>query len=1087
LESKLNQFPIRAFFFVIAACVLLVSSATAQPFDPSLFQELHWRSIGPFRGGRTVAISGIPGHQNVFYMAPNNGGVWKSTDFGRTWNPIFDDQPTGSIGALAVAQSNPDVIYVGSGEGLRRPDLSVGNGIYKSIDAGRTWQHLGLRDALQIGSIIVDPKDPNRLFVAAQGHPYGPNPERGVFRSLDGGQTFQKILYKDEDSGALDLVFDPTNSQVLYTSMWASRRPPWTTGGGYSGKGSGLYKSTDGGSNWHQLTKGLPGEAEGIGRIGPTVAPSDPNRLYAWVNAKKGSGIYRSDDAGESWQQVNNETRVWERGDDFGCVRVDPRDKDVIYVANTSTYKSTDAGKNFTAIKGAPGGDDYHTIWINPENPDIIALAVDQGATISVNGGQTWSSWYNQPTAQFYHVITDNQFPYWVYGGQQESGSVGTASRSDFGEITFRDWTTVGVEEYGYVAPDPLHPNLIYGGKVTVFDRNTGQTREVGPVVLRTGKYRFNRTAPLIFSPADPHALYLGSNVLFVTRDGGNSWQEVSPDLTREDPGVPASLGQFVNDDPMKGKHRGVIYSVAPSSKDTNLIWIGTDDGLIQVTQDGGKNWQNITPPDLTPWSKVAQMDASHFDTSSAYAAVNRFRLDDLHPYIYRTHDSGKTWQKIVTGLPEDEPVNTVREDPERKGLLFAGTEKSVYVSFDDGDHWQSLRLNLPATSIRDLVVHNDDIVVGTHGRSFWILDNITPLRQLDSKVASDEAYLFKPQLTYRLRRDNYTDTPLPPEEPAGQNPPDGAILDYWVKGDWAGPVVIEIKDEHGNLVRRFSSTDKPEEVNPKDINVPMYWVRPSRVLSHAPGMHRFVWDLTCPVPDLLSRDFPISAIYHDTPLYPQGATILPGKYTVELTDSWSPGPESGANPVAGNRQTLEVRMDPRVKTSPEDLQRHFDLDRKIADALHRDHEALEQARHLHSQLKAATEKNPKPALAKSIQDLETKLAAIEGSEGGYGMRYLTTPEGRSLARLNSAYGTILEQLDTADAAPTTQQDAMFSELEKALGEQLAAWNEIKTKDVPPLNQQLKKAGLSVDLQQAMSSEAVSIQTTTQDKDQDVE
>ena len=508
-------------------------------------------------------------------------------------------------------------------------------------------------------------------------------------------------------------------------------------------------------------------------------------------------------------------------------------------MANTSTYRSTDAGKNFTAIKGAPGGDDYHTIWINPENPDIIALAVDQGATISVNGGQSWSSWYNQPTAQFYHVITDNQFPYWVYGGQQESGSVGTASRSDFGEITFRDWTTVGTEEYGYVAPDPLHPNLIYGGKVTVFDRNTGQTRDVSPVVLRTGQYRFNRTAPLIFSAVDPHVLYLGSNVLFETRDGGNSWQIVSPDLTREDPGTPPTLGPFVEADPAKGKHRGVIYSIAPSPKDANLIWAGTDDGLIQVTHDGGKNWQNVTPPELTPWSKLAQMDASHFDTPTAYAAVNRFRLDDLRPYIYRTHDGGKSWQKIVSGLPDNEPVNTVREDPERKGLLFAGTERSVYVSWDDGDHWQSLKMNLPPTSIRDLVVHQDDVVVGTHGRSFWILDNITPLRQFSPDIAnSSKAHLFAPQLTYRVRRNNNTDTPLPPEEPAGQNPPDGAMIDYWLNGAATGAVTLEIVEaSSGRVVRHFSSDDKPEPVNPKEFNVPMYWVRPARTLS-ANGGH---------------------------------------------------------------------------------------------------------------------------------------------------------------------------------------------------------------------------------------------------------
>ena len=1070
----------KRFFWTLFALLyglLFAFALSAQPYDPAMYQELHWRMIGPFRGGRTVAISGVPGQPNVFYMAPNNGGVWKTTDSGRTWNPIFDDQPTGSIGALAVAPSNPNTIYVGSGEGLRRPDLSVGDGMYKSTDAGRTWQHLGqrdgaLRDAQQIASIVVDPKDPNRLFVAAQGHPYGPNPERGVFRSLDGGQTFQKVLYKDENVGGMDLVFDPRNSQVIFASMWASRRPPWTTGLGLTGPGSGLYKSTDGGNNWRQLTKGLPGEAEGVRRIGPTVSPSDPDRMYAWVNAKKASGIYRSDDAGESWQLVNDEERVWGRGDDFGCVRVDPRNKDVIYVANTSTYRSADAGKNFTAIKGAPGGDDYHTIWINPENPDIIAIAVDQGATISVNGGETWSSWYNQPTAQLYHVITDNQFPYWVYGGQQESGSVGTASRSDFGEITFRDWTTVGVEEYGYVAPDPLHPNLIYGGKVTVFDRNTGQTRDVSPVVLRTGEYRFNRTAPLIFSSADPHVLYLGSNVLFATRDGGNSWQVISPDLTREDPGVPATLGPFIADDPAKGKHRGVIYSIAPSPKDANLIWAGTDDGLVHVTHDGGKNWQNVTPPELTSWSKLAQMDASHFDTSTAYAAVNRLRLDDLHSYIYRTHDGGKSWQKIVTGLPEDEPVNTVREDPVRKGLLFAGTERSVYVSWDDGDHWQSLQLNLPPTSIRDLVIHKDDVVVGTHGRSFWILDDITPLRQFSFGVPAAPAHLFAPQLTYRIRRNNNTDTPLSPEEPAGQNPPDGAMIDYWINPTIiSAPVTLEITDSSGRVVRRFSSLDQPEPVKPKELNVPTYWVRPARALSAAPGMHRFVWDLTYPEPDVLARDYPISAIYHDTPRYPLGATVLPGNYKLVLT--------------AGRKtysQVLNIRMDPRVKTSPEDLRLHFEFDQKIADALHRDSEAVEQVRSLRAQLKTLSGQT---AIAKAAAELDAKAASIEGGEGA---RYLSTPEGRSLSRLNSGFSTIVTALDTADAAPTTQQVTMFEELEQALEEQLSAWEQLKAKDIPALNEQLKKAGLPlIDLQKPVAGAGDGAVTTSQDRDQNEE
>ena len=1040
-------------WFLFAALSLTLAysaSAPAQQFSPSLFQEMQWRLIGPFRGGRTVAVTGIPGKQNIFYMAPNNGGVWKSDDYGRTWKPIFDDQPTGSIGALAVAPSNAEIIYVGSGEGLRRPDLSVGDGVYKSTDGGRNWQHLGLRDGQQIGAIIVDPHDPKRVFAAVLGHPYGPNAERGVFRSLDGGLNWQKVLYKDEDTGAIQVEFDPTNSQIVYADMWASRRPPWTAGNSYDGPGSGLYKSTDGGSAWRQLTHGLPSSAEGLGRIGFAIAPSDPKRMYALVDSPKLGGLYRSEDAGETWTRVNTEERIWGRGSDFACVRVAPNNKDIVYVANTSTYRSTDAGQNFTAIKGAPGGDDYHTIWINPENPQIILLGSDQGATLSVNGGETWSSWYNQPTAQFYHVITDNQFPYWVYGGQQESGSVGTASRSDFGEITFRDWYPVGVEEYGYVAPDPLNPNLIYGGKASRFDRTTGQTRDISPEVLRTGRYRFNRTAPMLFSPVDPHILYLGSNVLFKTSDGGNSWQIISPDLTREDPEVPPNLGAFMQSDPKKGKHRGVIYSLAPSPKDVNLIWAGTDDGVIQVTRDGGKTWQNVTPPELTPWSKVAQMDASYFDSVSAYAAVNRFRLDDLHPYIYRTHDSGKTWQKIVNGLPDNEPVNTVREDPQRKGLLFAGTERTIYVSFDDGDHWQSLKLNLPPTSIRDLVIHQDDVVVGTHGRSFWILDNTTPLRQLDAKIADSQVHLFAPQVTYRIRRNNNTDTPLPPEEPAGKNPPAGAMLDYYLKSAADQAITLEILDDAGKLVRRFSTSDKPETLQEKEMVVPHYWERPPQVLSATAGMHRFVWDLRYPPPDSLTREYPISAIYHDTPLYPLGASVLPGRYTVKLTVNG-----------ASYTQALTIKMDPRVKTSPEGLRQQFDLETKINNAMHRDYEALQQARSLRSQLKDLKSRPAQRPVSGALSALEEKAAELEGTEGGYGAVFLSTPEGRSLARLNVALYNLLGIVDSADEAPTSQANATFADVQRALEQQLAAWNEIKVKDLPALNAQLRQAGLS--------------------------
>ena len=1056
-------FTSRALRPVLVSLVIgIVLSASAQHFSPGLYQGMRWRMIGPFRGGRTVAITGIPGKPNVFYIGVNNGGVWKTSDYGLTWVPIFDDEPTGSVGALAVAPSNPEIIYVGSGEGLRRPDLSVGDGIYKSTDGGGTWQHLGLRDAQQIGSILVDPRDPNRVLVAALGHPYGPNEERGVFRSSDGGATWQKVLYKDENTGAIDLAFDPTNSQVVYAVLWVSRRPPWTTGGSYGAPGSGLYKSVDGGTTWQELTKGLPSGSD-LGRIGLAIAPSDPSRMYALVQSDKLGGVYRSDDAGESWQRVNTEERVYGRGDDFACVRAHPKDRNTIFITNTSTYRSTDGGSSFTAIKGAPGGDDYHTVWINPEDPQIIALASDQGATISVNGGATWSSWYNQPTAQFYHVITDNQFPYWVYGGQQESGSAGIASRSDFGEITFRDWYPVGVEEYGYVAPDPLDPNIIYGGKATKFNRITGQTQDVSPVVLRTGKYRFNRTAPLIFSPADPHALYLGSNVLFKTTDGGTSWQIVSPDLTREDPGVPPTLGPFVDADPAKGKHRGVIYSVAPSPKDRNLIWAGTDDGLIQVTHDGGKTWQNVSPSGLTPWSKVAQLDASHFDTNTVYAVVNRFRLDDQHPFIYRTHDSGKTWQKIVNGIADDEPVNTIREDPVRKGLLFAGTERTVYVSFDDGDHWQSLRLNLPATSIRDLVVHQDDIVVGTHGRSFWILDNITPLRQLTPQIAGSEAHLFTPQLTYRIRRNNNTDTPLPPEIPAGQNPPDGAMLDYWLKSPPSGAVTIEVFDSSGKSVRHFSSTDKPPGLDAKELNVPTYWIRPERSVSTEPGMHRFVWDLHYPPPDSLDHEYPISAIYGDTPRYPLGPPALPGTYTVKLTVN---GKTSS--------QPLTLQMDPRVKATQKDLTAQFILETRITEALHRDFGALTELRNLRAQLKGLQQSGG-PGIQSAIADLDKKAAELEGKEGGYGASFLTGPAGRGLARLNSGLTNVLSIVDSADAAPTTQAVAIFEEVQHALEDQLVRWVEIQKKDVPALNEVLKRAGIpGIELKRSASDATAS-------------
>ncbi len=1041
---------------VVALTWIGALPTVAQQYDQKLFGEMRWRCIGPFRGGRTVAISGVPHRPNVFYMAAVNGGVWKTTDSGNTWNPIFDDQPTGSVGALAVAPSDANIIYVGSGEGLQRPDLATGDGIYKSTDAGKTWTHLGSQNAQQITAILVDPKDANRVFVAAEGHPYGPNTERGVFRSTDGGQTFQRILYKDENTGAADLAFDPTNSQAIYAVLWAARVAPWEVRSGTSITiaGSGLYKSADGGETWRPLTKGLPSASDDLGRMGIAIAPSRASRIYASVEAKPGkSGVYRSDDGGESWERVNSDRRIGGRGPGALGIAVAPDNPDVLYVANTTTWKSTDGGKTFVGFKGAPGGDDYQRMWISAEDPQIIALSSDQGAVISVNGGATWSSWYNQPTAQFYHVTTDNRFPYWVYGAQQESGSAGTMSRSDYGEISFREWHSVGVFEYGYIAVDPLDPNIVYGARLTRTKQDIGEVADITPEPIRRGEYRYDRTLPVIFSPLDPHALYFSANVLFKSADRGNSWQVISPDLTRASYEIPANLGAFAAADPEKGKHRGVIYAVAPSFKEVNTIWAGTDDGLIQITRDGGKSWQDVTPPQLKPWSKVSIIEASHFDAGTAYAAINSFRLDDLRAHIYRTRDFGKNWQEITKGIPDGGASNVVREDPVRKGLLFAGTEGSVYVSFNDGDDWQPLQLNLPHTSMRDLTIHGDDLIVATHGRSFWILDDITPLRQLNAEVAKASVHLFAPQETIRFRWNRNTDTPLPPEVPAGKNPPDGAILDYYLASASAKPVTLEILDEQQHLVRRHASTDKPEplEKTAGEHPIPMYWVRPAQILSASAGMHRFVWDLRYAPPDSLAHEFPISAIIHDTPKYPLGAWVLPGNYTVKLT-------------VDGKSysQPLVVKMDPRITTSLADLRKQFEMESGAVAGMNESYEMLAQVKAVRAQLKERAAKAGKGALADAVSALDKQAGELEGAAQS---SFFGLPPGakqtENLSTSNQHFGNILAVADSADAAPTTQAAAVYKELEDALEKLISRWTKIRQQDIPALNADLKKAGLA--------------------------
>ena len=1036
--------------FVFASCAF-ATFAHAQQYSPTLYQEMRWRMIGPYRGGRTRAATGVPSQPNVFYMAQVNGGVWKSDDYGRTWIPIFDDQPTQSIGAIAVAPSDPNIIYVASGEGLQRPDLSVGDGIYKSVDAGKNWTHLGLRDSQQIPALAIDPRDPNRVFAAALGHPYGPNEERGVFRSTDGGQTWEKILYIDKDTGASDIEMDPAHPDVLYACLWRGRQGPWEDKNAYGGAGGGIFKSTDGGNTWNKLAGGLP---EDLVQAYVTIAASNPQRLYASLADTHGTYIYRSDDAGEHWTRITEDKRPAVRigGGDLAVPKADPKNPDVVYSTSIVCWRSNDGGKTWSALRGAPGGEDYQNMWINPDNPKTILLVSDQGAVVSVNGGETWSSWYNQPTAQLYHVIADNEFPYRVYGGQQESGSVGLASRGNDGRITFRDWHPVGVIEYGYVAPDPLHPRIVFGAgrsEVSKFDWVTGQVQNATPIVLRGGKYRTDRTEPIMFSPVDPHILYYAANVLFKTTDGGVSWQDISPDLTRSHPGIPKSLGNLAAKDEYAAQARGAIYALAASYKDVNTLWAGTDDGLIWITRDGGKDWSNITPPELTPWSKVTQISASRFDNDTAFTSVSRFRIDDLRPYIYRTRDGGRTWQKIVAGLPEVGPVDTVREDPEAKGLLFAGTENAVWVSFDSGDHWQSLQLNLPHTSMRDLSIHKDDLLLGTHGRSFWVLDDITPLRQMAAAARAD-AYLYSPANAYRVRRSTNSDTPLPPDEPAGQNPPDGAIIDYVLGGPLTGPVTLEILDASGKRIRRFSSADKPAfdfGSLGKTLTVPTYWVRPPVTLSRNPGMHRFVWDLRETPPQSAEYSYPISAVPHDTPRDPLGPSVLPGHYTVRLI-------ANGKTLTA----SLSVMMDPRVITSAAGLRQQHEAETHLVTLMNEAYEARAELRGLDHQLETLAKQGSGPwggavaALGKKVSELTEEGEESRTQEASEA----TLP--RVAEELSQLYG----QVGSADAAPTASQIAALAAVEKDYAEVMARWKMIKSIDLPALNHQLQGAGLAM-------------------------
>jgi photosystem II stability/assembly factor-like uncharacterized protein len=1026
-----------------AALAALASAipAPAQSVPPSAYTALRWRLIGPHRGGRVLAVAGVPGDPATFYFGAVDGGVWRTRNAGVTWEPLFDDQPIASIGALALASSDANVIYVGTGEAAIRSDITYGAGVYKSTDGGAHWRALGLADTRHIGKVLVDPRNPDVVLVAALGHAYGPNTERGVFRSTDGGRTWTRVLYKDPDTGAIDLAADPADPQVVYAALYQARRTPWEQYPPDEGPGSGLYKSADGGASWTALTgHGLP--AGRVGRIGLAVARG--GRVYALIGAKTGAGLYRSDDRGATWQLAGSDARLTNRNWYFCRVTVDPQNPDVVYVPNVALLKSSDGGKTFTVLKGQPGGDDYHELWVDPKTPTHMIVGSDQGAVITLDGGVTWSSWYNQATAQFYHVITDDAFPYRVYGAQQDAGTAGVASRSDFGEITFRDWAPVGAGESGYLAPDPLNPDIVYGGDtyggVHRFDRRTGQSQDISPwPVSRFGqplpswKYRFTWTSPLVFDRVDRQTLYLGAQVVLRTRDGGLHWEAISPDLTGAVAARSSSDtgGTTVANAAARGY--GVVYTIAPSPRAAGLLWVGTDDGLIHRTSDGGAHWRNVTPPGLAPWSAISLLEASPFDTGVAYAAVDRHRVDDFTPYIYKTRDGGGHWSRADSGIAPQAYVQAVRADPERQGLLYAGTETGVYVSFDDGEHWQSLQLNLPVASVRDLAVHGRDLIAATHGRSFWVLDDVTPLRQLGDSASRAAAFLFTPAPAVRLRRSVSNDTPLPPEEPHGTNPPAGAVIDYWLRETPGGPVSLEIRDARGAVVRRFASDDRatPPSEPPQIADE---WLPRFEPLTRNVGLNRFVWDLRYPPPPAARYGYSIAAIAgQGTVAEPQGPLVVPGEYQVRLS--------------VGERtytRALRVDLDPRVHTADSALAAQLRLGRDIASVMVEQYTLEQTLGNVHNQTRALAARSLDRATRGSLGVLEQvvdSLARVAGGAGG-------------------ELGALETVVESADREPTAQARAVFVELRERVTGAVRRWERLVKDDLPALNARLGRQGV---------------------------
>jgi photosystem II stability/assembly factor-like uncharacterized protein len=1024
-----------------------ITPAGPAAVDPSYYQALRWRLIGPFRGGRVLTVAGIAGDGRHFYFGAVDGGVWTTQDAGRTWQPLFDREPVGSIGAIAIAPSSPATIYVGTGEADMRSDIAQGDGMYKSTDGGAHWAHIGLTDSRQISRILVDPRDPNLVYVAVLGHPYGPNAQRGVFRSRDGGQHWTKVLYENPNVGAADLAFKPGDPKTIYAALWQTRRPPWSVYPPSNGPGSGLYVSHDAGEHWSRVQgHGFPAHP---GRIGLAVSPAKPDRLYALADGPWGEGgLYRSDDGGGEWRHISADPRIWGRGWYFCTLTADPANADDVYVMNTIVLESRDGGAHFIPVKGDQTGDDFHVLWIDPADTRRRILGSDQGAQVTLDGGKTWSSWYNQPTAQIYHVVTDNRFPYWVYGAQQDSGAAALPSRAASNDgITLEQFHEVAVGgESGMIAPDPDDPHIVYGDasdtvvSVAKLDGDTEQVRDVNPMLAYPmDHYRFAWTMPLVFSKRGKKTLYFSNQRLFSTSDGGEHWKMISPDLTRRSEGVPSNLDPTTAaDDYHLGKRRGIIYAVAPSPLDARVIWAGTDDGLVWRTRDGGEHWRNITPAALTPWSKVATIELSHFHPGVAYLAIDRHRLDDDTPYIYVTRDDGKSWRRVDAGIPRSSFVNVVREDPVRPGLLYAGTEFGIDVSFDDGAHWQSLQQNLPITSVRDINVHGDDLVIATHGRGFWIMDDVAPLRQM-SEVRPGTVTLLTPADAIRVRPPGFTGTPMPKDEPKASNPPDGAAIDYVLPPGVKGAVVLTLLDRDNQVVRRFSSAEHVPAPDLGKMKVAPEWAVPTPIPASTPGLQRFYWDLRYAKPPEPGSKGPSE----------DGVWAPPGRYTVELS-------------VGGQdyRTPLVVRPDPRVKLSQPAFRREFELARKVERAQLQASAALERAAKLLDTLDARLAKAG--AAHAGLAALLAKATNISGIRPhAERAPFPAVPALRtdSLQALSADLDALEAAVDGADADPSPDTLSSYSILSGKLTATLAEWAKLERVDVPKLNERLRAAG----------------------------